>query len=256
MPKTRKPYPPEFREQLVALVQAGRTPEDLAREFEPTAQSISNWVAQADRDAGRRTDGLTTAERTELTQLRRENRQLKVERDILSKAAAWFAQETQTEQMAPIDLVAALVTDELQRRQDRLLARRHTQARFRDADRALDSFDFTCNKKMNRSLVYELATARFIAQREDALFLGPPASAPLRRKRTMAHDVEALFSTVVTPGSGARHPVDHVHGSSVPGCEPVVSPTISEVTVTDQQPTAQAPDGEHRVAFVKLTTPS
>ena len=94
MPKTRKPYPPEFREQLVALVRSGRTPENLAREFEPTAQSISNWVAQADRDAGRRTDGLTTAERTELRQLRRENRQLKLERDILSKAAAWFAQET------------------------------------------------------------------------------------------------------------------------------------------------------------------
>ena len=94
MPRTRRPYPPEFREQLVALVRAGRTPEDLAGEFEPTAQSISNWVAQADRDAGRRTDGLTTAERTELTRRRRENRQLKVERDILSKAAAWFAQET------------------------------------------------------------------------------------------------------------------------------------------------------------------
>ena len=94
MPRTRRPDPPEFREQLVALVRAGRTPEDLAGEFEPTAQSISNWVAQADRDAGRRTDGLTTAERTELTRLRRENRQLKVERDILSKAAAWFAQET------------------------------------------------------------------------------------------------------------------------------------------------------------------
>ena len=75
MPKTRKPYPPEFREQLVALVRAGRTPEDLSREFEPTAQSIANWVVQADRDAGRRTDGLTTVERTELTQLRRENRQ-------------------------------------------------------------------------------------------------------------------------------------------------------------------------------------
>ena len=94
MPKTRRPYPPEFREQLVALVRAGRTPEDLAREFEPTAQSIRNWVAQADRDAGRRADGLTTAERTELRQLRRENRQLKVEREILSKAAAWFGQET------------------------------------------------------------------------------------------------------------------------------------------------------------------
>ena len=88
MPKTRKPYPPEFREQLVARVRAGRAPEDLAREFEPTAQSISNWVAQADRDVGRRSDGLTTAERTELTQLRRENRQMKVERAILSKAAA------------------------------------------------------------------------------------------------------------------------------------------------------------------------
>ena len=94
MPRTRKPYPPEFREQLVALVRAGRTPEDLAREFEPTAQSISNWVAQADRDAGTRTDGLTTAERNELRQLRRENRQLRLEREILSKAAAWFAQET------------------------------------------------------------------------------------------------------------------------------------------------------------------
>ena len=94
MPKTRKPYPPEFREQLVALVRAGRTPEDLAREFEPTGQSISNWVAQSDREAGQRTDGLTTAERTELTQLRRKNRRLKLERDILSKAAAWFAQET------------------------------------------------------------------------------------------------------------------------------------------------------------------
>ena len=69
MPNTRKPYPPEFREQMVALVWAGRTPEDLAHEFEPTAQSISNWVAQADRDTGRRTDGLTTTERAELTQL-------------------------------------------------------------------------------------------------------------------------------------------------------------------------------------------
>ena len=56
MPNTRKPYPPEFREQMVALVRAGRTPEDLAHEFEPTAQSISNWVAQADRDTGRRTN--------------------------------------------------------------------------------------------------------------------------------------------------------------------------------------------------------
>ena len=93
MPRSRKPYPPEFRQQMVELVRAGRTPEELSREFEPTAQSISNWVAQADRDGGKRKDGLTTAEREEMVRLRRENRQLKLEREILSKAAAWFAQE-------------------------------------------------------------------------------------------------------------------------------------------------------------------
>ena len=68
--------------------------EQLAKEFEPSAQAIRNWVAQADRDEGRREDGLTTAEREELNRLRRENRQLKLEREILSKAAAWFARET------------------------------------------------------------------------------------------------------------------------------------------------------------------
>lgn len=94
MPRTRRPYPPEFRQQMVELVRAGRLPEELSREFEPSAQSISNWVAQADRDDGKRKDGLTNAEREELRQLRRENRQLKLEREILSKAAAWFAQET------------------------------------------------------------------------------------------------------------------------------------------------------------------
>jgi transposase len=88
------PYPPEFREQMVALVRSGRTPESLSREFEPTAQTIHNWVKQADLDAGRRTDGLTTAEREELRRLRRENKQLKIEREILKKAAAWFARET------------------------------------------------------------------------------------------------------------------------------------------------------------------
>ena len=84
--------------------------------------------------------------------------------------------QAQTEQMVPIDLVSALVTDELHRRQDRLLERRHKLARFRDPERALDTFDFDFNKKMNRALVYELATARFIAQREDVLFLGPPGT--------------------------------------------------------------------------------
>jgi transposase len=95
MGKTRSAYPPEFRRHMVELVRAGRSPEELAREFEPTAQSIRNWVAQSARDAGR-DGGLTTAEREELNRLRRENRQLKLEREILSKAAAWFARETNT----------------------------------------------------------------------------------------------------------------------------------------------------------------
>lgn len=94
MPKSHRPYPLEYRERIIELVRAGRTPETLAREFEPSAQCIRNWVRQADRDAGRRRDGLTTEERTELQRLRRENAGLREEREILKKAAAWFARET------------------------------------------------------------------------------------------------------------------------------------------------------------------
>jgi len=79
---------------MVELVRAGRTPEELSKEFEPSAQAIRNWVRQADRDEGRRADGLTSVEREEIRELRRENRRLKIERDILAKAAAWFARET------------------------------------------------------------------------------------------------------------------------------------------------------------------
>ncbi len=84
------------------VVRAGRDPADLARAFEPSSQAIRNWVAQADRQEGRREgkpaavadSPLSTAEREELAQLRRENKQLRLERDILSRAAAWFARET------------------------------------------------------------------------------------------------------------------------------------------------------------------
>ncbi len=94
MPRTREPYPPEFRRQMIELVKAGRTPEELSREFEPTAQTIHNWVRQTDIDAGVRSDGLTSLERDELRRLRRENKQLRVERKIIKKAATWFARET------------------------------------------------------------------------------------------------------------------------------------------------------------------
>ena len=94
MAKRSRPYPLDFRRQMVALVRTGRTPEELGREFEPSAESIRNWAKQADRDEGRRYDGLTTAEREELRRLRRDNRRLREEREILAKAAAWFARET------------------------------------------------------------------------------------------------------------------------------------------------------------------
>ena len=94
MPRSRPPYPVEFRQEMVRLVRSGRKPEELAREYEPSSQTIRNWVAQSDRDEGRRDDGLTSAEREELRRLRRENRRLREEREILKKAAAWFAQES------------------------------------------------------------------------------------------------------------------------------------------------------------------
>jgi transposase len=94
MPRPKPSYPPEFRRELVELVRSGRSPESLAKEFEPSAQTIRTWVKQADLDEGRRSDGLTTVERDELRHLRRENRALRMEREILKKAAAWFARET------------------------------------------------------------------------------------------------------------------------------------------------------------------
>ena len=96
MPRSRPAYPPEFRRKMVELVHAGRSPEALAEEFEPTAQTIRNWVAQAEANGGKRPELLTSTEREELTKLRRELRQVKLEREILAKATAWFAREADT----------------------------------------------------------------------------------------------------------------------------------------------------------------
>ena len=96
MPRSRAAYPPEFRQKMVELVQAGRSPEELAKEFEPTAQTIRNWIAQAEANEGKRPSVLTSAEREELGRLRKENRKLRLEREILAKATAWFAREADT----------------------------------------------------------------------------------------------------------------------------------------------------------------
>src|SRR5918996_3925083 len=95
--------------------------------------------------------------------------------------------QAQAEAMAPIDLISCLVSDELTRRSDRLLERRRRQAAFRDANKTLDNFDFTFNPKMNRSLVFDLASSLFIQRREDALFLGPGGTGKSHLGQAIGH---------------------------------------------------------------------
>jgi transposase-like protein len=94
MPRSKPPYPSEFRARIIELARSGRTLRSLSKEFGVTDTTIRSWVRQADLDAGRRSDGLTSDEKQELARLRKENARLREERDILEKAAAWFAQES------------------------------------------------------------------------------------------------------------------------------------------------------------------
>ena len=109
-----------------------------------------------------------------LIELQRALRQLRL--GAMASVLETRLHQAQTERMAPIDLMSCLVSDELNRRSDRLLDRRRKAAEFRDPQKTLDNFDFTFNKKMNRSLVFDLATANFVAKHEDGLFLGPPGT--------------------------------------------------------------------------------
>ena len=94
MPRTRPPYSLEFRQQILELIKTGRPPNEFAREFEHSGETIRQWVKQAEHDAGERQDGLTTDQKVEIIQVRRKVKRLKKEQEILKKAAAWFAQET------------------------------------------------------------------------------------------------------------------------------------------------------------------
>jgi DNA replication protein DnaC len=111
--------------------------------------------------------------------------------------------QAQAERMAPIDFLSTLVEDELTRRQDRLLARRVKEAGFRDANKMLDGFDFDFNKKMDRRLVFELATSRFVDQHEDALFLGPPGTGK-------SHLAQAIGLSAIRQGHRVRYREAHV----------------------------------------------
>jgi DNA replication protein DnaC len=111
--------------------------------------------------------------------------------------------QAQTDKLAPLDFLSTLVQDELLRRQDRLLERRIKQADFRDRGRTLDAFDFDFNKKMNRRLVFELATGRFVTQHEDGLFLGPPGTGK-------SHLAQAIGMAVLLQGHRVRYREAHV----------------------------------------------
>jgi DNA replication protein DnaC len=111
--------------------------------------------------------------------------------------------QAQAEPMAPIDLISCLVSDELTRRSDRLLERRRKQAGFRDPHKTLDNFDFTFNPKMNRSLVFDLATCRFVGQRDDALFLGPGGTGK-------SHLAQAIGQSAILQGYRVLYRETHV----------------------------------------------
>src|SRR5664280_3669812 len=111
--------------------------------------------------------------------------------------------QAQAEPLAPIDLLSCLVSDELALRGERLLERRKKQAQFRDSHKTLDNFDFAFNKKMNRSLIFDLATAGFIARREDALFLGPPGTGK-------SHLAQAIGQAAIQQGYCVLYRETHV----------------------------------------------
>ena len=111
--------------------------------------------------------------------------------------------QAQAEPMAPVDLIACLVSDELTRRSERLLDRRRKQAEFRDPQKSLDNFDFNFNPKMNRSLIFDLATSAFISRREDALFLGPGGTGK-------SHLAQAIGQAAIQQGYRVRYRETHL----------------------------------------------
>ena len=136
-----------------------------------------------------------------LNELQRSLRQLRL--GGMASVLETRLQQAQAEPMAPIDLLATLVSDELTRRSDRLLERRRKLAAFRDPNKTLDNFDFNFNPKMNRSLVFELATAAFIDRREDALFLGPGGTGK-------SHLAQAIGQAAILQGHKVLYRQTHI----------------------------------------------
>ena len=136
-----------------------------------------------------------------ITELQRSLRQLRL--GAMASVLETRLRQAQAENMAPIDLISVLVTDELTRRADRLLERRRKQAGFRDPEKTLENFDFAFNPKINRSLVFDLATAAFIGKREDALFLGPGGAGK-------SHLAQAIGQAAIQQGYKVLYRETHV----------------------------------------------
>ena len=136
-----------------------------------------------------------------LTELQRSLRQLRL--GGMAGVLETRLRQAQAEPMAPIDLLATLVSDELTRRADRLLDRRRKLAAFRDPGKTLDNFDFTFNPKLNRSLVFDLATGTFIDRREDALFLGPGGTGK-------SHLAQAIGQAAILQGHKVLYRQTHI----------------------------------------------
>lgn len=136
-----------------------------------------------------------------LNELQRSLRQLRL--GGMAAVLETRLQQAQAEPMAPIDLLATLVSDELTRRSDRLLERRRKLAAFRDPNKTLDNFDFSFNPKLNRSLVFDLATGAFIDRREDALFLGPGGTGK-------SHLAQAIGQAAILQGHKVLYRQTHI----------------------------------------------
>jgi DNA replication protein DnaC len=136
-----------------------------------------------------------------LNELQRSLRQLRL--GGMAAVLETRLRQAQTEPMAPIDLLATLVSDELTRRSDRLLERRRKLAAFRDPNKTLDNFDFTFNPKLNRSMVFDLATGAFIDRREDALFLGPGGTGK-------SHLAQAIGQAAILQGHKVLYRQTHI----------------------------------------------
>ena len=136
-----------------------------------------------------------------LNELQRSLRQLRL--GGMAAVLETRLRQAQTEPMAPIDLLATLVSDELTRRSDRLLDRRRKFAAFRDPNKTLDNFDFTFNPKLNRSMVFDLATGAFIDRREDALFLGPGGTGK-------SHLAQAIGQAAILQGHKVLYRQTHI----------------------------------------------